>query len=282
MTTIYRGPLPSEISQHFNVSAGSFILFSLLPDLSGDLTGGLTGHTAKILPQLSHLISGIFQDENKPRIDLAEDIDIELEDLEMSELHSLLTDIVNDERAEVGDIYRGEEWPSKTYYSYPRWTWTSYICMFIKRIIKRMEIIWYVLLLSCECGQGRKLCSESSDDINKTEYLLNMLRIFALDQGGEGSEKQVTILRRPSGVYLWSKLISVTAGPLKWKTTVGLPARSFPVSGPNIAELSSSLGESQRSEIIQTKLENFSFARNVCWDYRKWIREVFKNVSPAK
>ena len=54
----------------------------------------------------------------------------------------------------------------------------------------------------CECGQGRKLCSESSDDINKTEYLLNMLRIFALDQGGEGSEKQVTILRRSSGVYL--------------------------------------------------------------------------------
>ena len=120
MTTIYRGPLPSEISQHFNVSAGSFILFSLLPGLTGDLTGDLTGHTAKILPQLSHLISGIFQDENKPRIDLAEDIDIELEDLEMSELHSLLTDIVNDERAEVGDIYRGEEWPSKTYYSYPR------------------------------------------------------------------------------------------------------------------------------------------------------------------
>ena len=116
MTTIYRGPLPSEISQHFNVSAGSFILFSLLPGLSGHLTG----HTAKILPQLSHLISGIFQDENKPRIDFAEDIDIELEDLEMSELHSLLTDIVNDERAEVGDIYRGEEWPSKTYYSYPR------------------------------------------------------------------------------------------------------------------------------------------------------------------
>lgn len=116
MTTIYRGPPLSEISQYFNASAGSFILFSLLPDLSGDLTG----HTAKILPQLSHLISGIFPDENKPRIDFAEDIDIELEDLETSELHSLLTDIVNDERAEVGDIYLNKEWPSKTYYSYPR------------------------------------------------------------------------------------------------------------------------------------------------------------------